>query len=72
VLQAELTWVREVEITVAPASTHEDAEGLVWKVALLEGELVEARQAWEVVEEKFCSLSDMSVGGFREGVPEAV
>jgi hypothetical protein len=45
VLQAELTRVREAEITVAPASAHEDVEGLVWKVALLKGELVEACQA---------------------------
>jgi hypothetical protein len=48
------------------ASVWEDAEGLIRKVFLLEGELVEARQAREVAEEKFCSLSDASAGGARQ------
>jgi hypothetical protein len=47
------------------ASAHEDIEGLVQKVALLEGELAEARQAREAVKEKFHSLSDLSVDGMR-------
>jgi hypothetical protein len=47
------------------ASVWEDAKGLICKVALLVGELAKARQAWEVVEEKFRSLFDMSVDGAR-------
>jgi chlorite dismutase len=39
----ELTWVQEVEDAAALASTHQDVEGLVRKVTLLEGELTEAR-----------------------------
>jgi hypothetical protein len=35
----------EVESATALDSAHEDVEGLVQKIALLEGELVEARQA---------------------------
>jgi hypothetical protein len=34
----------EVENTVASASAHENVEGLVWKIALLEGKLVEEHQ----------------------------
>jgi hypothetical protein len=41
----KLTQVREVEDTMTLASAHEDAEGLVQKVTLLEGELVEVHQA---------------------------
>jgi hypothetical protein len=41
-----------VKNTTTLASTHEDALGLVCKVALLKGELAEARRAWEVAEEK--------------------
>jgi hypothetical protein len=46
-------------------SAHEDTGGLVQKVTLLEGELAEARQAREAIEEKFCNLSDMSADGVR-------
>jgi hypothetical protein len=35
----------EVESSMAPASAHEEAECLVWKIALLEGELAEVCQA---------------------------
>jgi hypothetical protein len=59
----ELTQAREMEVTVVLMSACEDAKGLVRKVALLDGELVEARRAREVAEEKFCSLSNMSVDG---------
>jgi hypothetical protein len=48
----------EAENTAALASAHEDAEGLVRKIALLEGELVEARRAREVAEEKSRGLSN--------------
>jgi hypothetical protein len=47
------------------AFVREDGEALVYKVSLLEGELVEARQAWEVAEEKFFSLSNASDDGAR-------
>jgi hypothetical protein len=42
----------EVENAVALASAREDAEGLVWKAVVLKGELMEAREAREVAEEK--------------------
>jgi hypothetical protein len=40
-------WVLRVEVEniVALASAHKDAKGLVWKIALLEGELGDACQA---------------------------
>jgi hypothetical protein len=56
----ELTQAREVEDAVALASAREDAEDLVQKVTLPEGELVEVLQALEVAEEKFYSLIDTS------------
>jgi hypothetical protein len=59
----ELTRAWEVEDAAALASVHEDAEGLGRKVALLEGELAEARWAREVAEEKFHSLPDASADG---------
>jgi hypothetical protein len=65
VLQTEPARVREVENATTLASAHEDVEGLVRKVILLRGELVEVRQAWEVVKEKFCSLSDVSADGLQ-------
>jgi hypothetical protein len=40
-------------------SSHEDADDLIWKIALLEGELAEVRQAQEVAEENSYSLSNM-------------
>jgi predicted DNA-binding antitoxin AbrB/MazE fold protein len=49
-----------VEDAVALASAREDAEDLVQKVTLPEGELVEVLQALEVAEEKFYSLTDTS------------
>jgi hypothetical protein len=48
----------EVESTVTLASAHEDVEGLVQKIALLEGELAEERQAQELAEEYSQGLSD--------------
>jgi hypothetical protein len=55
-----------VENVTVLASTREDADGVIRKVSLLEGELAEARQAQEVAEEKFHSLSDMSTDGVRQ------
>jgi hypothetical protein len=63
VSQMETNQVREVENAMMLASAREDAEGLTRKVALLEGELVEVRQAQEVAEEKFHSLSNALVDG---------
>jgi hypothetical protein len=42
VLQMESTQAREVENVVVLVSVQEDAERLIRKVALLEGELMEA------------------------------
>jgi hypothetical protein len=58
-------WVLQAEKAATLASTHKDAEGLVWKVILLEGELAEARRAREVVEENIYGLSDVAVDGAR-------
>jgi hypothetical protein len=49
----------EAESIVVLASAHKAAEVLVQKIALLEGELVEARQAREVAEENSCGMSDV-------------
>jgi hypothetical protein len=49
---------REAENATALAPTHEDIEGLVWKVTLLEGELAKVRRAREVADGKFNSLSN--------------
>jgi hypothetical protein len=61
--RTELTWAWEVEDAMTLASALEDAEGLVWKVTILDSELVEARQAQEMVEEKFHFLSNVSANG---------
>jgi hypothetical protein len=55
----------EMENTVMLASTHEDAKGLVWKIALFKGELAEARRAREVAEEKSRGLSDAEASAER-------
>jgi hypothetical protein len=47
----------EVQNAMALASAREDAEGLVRKIALLEGEFAEERRARELAEENFCGLS---------------
>jgi F0F1-type ATP synthase membrane subunit b/b' len=62
----------EEENAAALASTREDIEGHVRKVALLEGELAEAHQAREVAEENFCGLFDEATGGVHEGTPRAI
>jgi hypothetical protein len=49
----------EVESTVVLASAHEEPEGHVQKVALLEGELAEARRVQEVAKENYHGLSDV-------------
>jgi hypothetical protein len=38
----------EAENATVLAFAHEDAKGFVQKIAILEGELVAERQAWEV------------------------
>jgi hypothetical protein len=40
------------------SSVREDVEGLIHKVAFLQGELAEPRWAWVVAEEKIPSLSE--------------
>jgi hypothetical protein len=40
-----------------------DAEGLIHKVALLKGELVEERQAWDVAGERVHRMLNSSVEG---------
>jgi hypothetical protein len=45
VSQVEMTQAREVESVMVSAFVQEDAEGLIRKVALLEGELAAARRA---------------------------
>jgi hypothetical protein len=42
-------------------SAHEDAEGLVQKITILEGELAEERQARELDVENSRGLSDIAV-----------
>jgi hypothetical protein len=65
VLKAEPTRAWEVENAAALASSREDVVGLVWKVALLEGDLAEVHRVWEAVEEKFHSLFDVLADGMR-------
>jgi uncharacterized lipoprotein NlpE involved in copper resistance len=48
----------EAENVMVLASTHKDAKCLVQKIALLKGELAEARRAQEVVEENSRGLFD--------------
>jgi hypothetical protein len=55
----------EAENAAVLASTHEDAEGLAQKIALLEGELAEAHQAREVAKENSRGLSDVVAGAER-------
>jgi hypothetical protein len=44
--QVESTRMRDVENVAVLVSAREDAKGLIHKVSLLEGELVEACRAW--------------------------
>jgi hypothetical protein len=48
----------EVENLMVLASTREDAEDLVQKITLHEGELAKAHRAREVAEENSCGLSN--------------
>jgi hypothetical protein len=50
----------EVESATVLASAREEAEGLVWKITFLEGELVDVHQAREVVKENSRGLSDVA------------
>jgi hypothetical protein len=61
----ESSRAREMENVAVLASVWGggDAEGFIRKVALLEGELAEARRAREVVEEKVHSLLGSSAEG---------
>jgi hypothetical protein len=55
----------EVESATVLASAREEAEGLVWKITFLEGELVDVRRAREVVEENSRGLSDVAANAER-------
>jgi hypothetical protein len=59
----ESSRVREMENVAVLAYVREDAEGLICKVSLLEGELAEAHRARGVAKEKVCSLSSSSAEG---------
>jgi hypothetical protein len=59
----------EAESVAALAFAHEEVEGLVQKIAVLEGELAEACRAREVAEENSRGLLE---GRIREGAPGAV
>jgi hypothetical protein len=54
---------REVENTATLAYAHEEVEGLVQKVTLLEGEPAKACRAREMAEGKFHTLSDAVADG---------
>jgi hypothetical protein len=61
----------EAENAAALACAHEDAEALVRKITLLEGERVEERQARELAEENSRGLSDVTTNAeHRREVPE--
>jgi hypothetical protein len=47
-----LSRAREVKSVAVPVLARGDAEGLICKVALLEGELVEAQRAQDVARER--------------------
>jgi hypothetical protein len=64
--QTGSSWVWEVESVVVLVSARGDAESLVHRVALLNGELVEARRAWDVARERVYRLSRSSVEGARQ------
>jgi hypothetical protein len=55
----------EAENAMVLASTHNDAKGLVQKIALYEGELAEERRAKEVAEENSRDLSDVAADAKR-------
>jgi hypothetical protein len=61
--QTGSSWAREMESIAVLVSICGDVEGLVLKVALLEGELTDARQTQEKAEEKVHSLSNSSAEG---------
>jgi hypothetical protein len=55
----------EADSTMVLVSTHEEAGGLAWKIALLKDELVEARWVGEVFDENFRGLSDTAADAER-------
>jgi hypothetical protein len=65
VLSTGSSQAREMESIAVLASVQGDAEGLIHKLALLDGELTEARRAREVAEEKVRSLPSSSAKGAR-------
>jgi hypothetical protein len=65
VSQMESSPAWEMENVVVLASVREDAEGLIHKVALLKGDLVEAHRAWGWLKRRFiaCLAHPLSVRG---------
>jgi hypothetical protein len=55
----------EADSTMVLVSTHEEAGGLAWKIALLKDELVEARWVGEVFDENSRGLSDTAADAER-------
>jgi hypothetical protein len=55
----------EAESTMAVASAHEETDGPVWKIALLEGVPTEVRRAHKVAEETSHGLSDTAADAKR-------
>jgi hypothetical protein len=58
-----LSWAQEAENVPVLVPIWRDVKILVRRVALLEGELAESCQAWEVAEEKVFDLSSSSAEG---------
>jgi hypothetical protein len=56
----------EAENAMALASTHDDAEGLIRKITLLEGKLADERQAREVAKENSRGLSEEAADAERQ------
>jgi hypothetical protein len=63
-------WERALRIEAENAATlafaHEDAEGLVWKITLLEGELTDERRAHELAKENSHCLFDAAADVKRQ------
>jgi hypothetical protein len=60
-----LSRAREAKSVAVPVLARGDAKGLIRKVALLEGELVEAQRAQDVARERVHHFSISSVEGAR-------
>jgi hypothetical protein len=68
VLPMGSSWAQEAESVAVLVPIRRDVKALVHRVALLEGELEEARRAQEVAEQKVRDLSSSSAEGSRRRV----